>query len=148
MNDWEAVAEKTKVERLFEQALNDALEVGGGKRDPAELKTSVDAMLEELAALTREQAEDEEWTCPSASCWDGPKGKEFDWCGRYKTKAELDAAIEAAAREQEPVALRRAAEIWERLKLPGFLVDGHLDGQFKQYTVPEVLRTAATRLAP
>ena len=23
--------------------------------------------------------------CPTASCWDGPPGREYDYCGKYKT---------------------------------------------------------------
>ena len=30
---------------------------------------------------------------PNEDCWDGPPGQEFDYCGKYKTKAEFDKAV-------------------------------------------------------
>ena len=32
-----------------------------------------------------------EWW-PDRTCWDGPKGREFDYCGKYQNKAELQKA--------------------------------------------------------
>lgn len=39
-----------------------------------------------------------------------------------------------------------AADLWEKLKLPLFKIEGYLDGRFADFTVPEVLRVAALRL--
>jgi hypothetical protein len=34
-------------------------------------------------------------------CWDGPRGQEYDYCGRFQTLAEFRAAL-AKAREGAP----------------------------------------------
>jgi hypothetical protein len=51
-----------------------------------------------------------------------------------------------STRQQQHQILESAASVWEELGLPAFLVDGHMDGKYREYTVPEVLRVAAERL--
>jgi hypothetical protein len=48
--------------------------------------------------------------------------------------------------EQDASTFEQAAEVWEKLRLPDFLVQGHLDGRTKTWNIPELLRTAADRM--
>jgi hypothetical protein len=84
-----------------------------------------------------------------ASGWRGPNSEHGNDLseGADVVVGAIVAALRGALPDTRGDLFKDAADAWERLCLPPFTVDGHLDGRYRTFTVPEVLRIAGERAA-